>query len=354
MKTHLLKILFFIILFSVTNNNYAQLTITEAHQDCECFGDCTGNIDITASGGTPPYFYSIDNGVTFKSNGLFENICAETYYIIAKDNNGFDTSIVIVITEPDPRIITDSISNSTNSVCNGYIEIDVTGGSNSYTYYWNTGGGYNFIENLCAGLYEVIVDDLSCAAVQDSFYIENTYDSSYTFIDTISVTIDTCVFNTALPVDSAFIYNFKILSSDSAVLYWEFWQAGSSIFLNVRTTYTNGTNLIYLEINCTNKSTSIYDFYGVFKSTGTDVNEIANITSVSIYPNPVTDYLNIKLNSKDKGLAKLYLLDITGKVIISKNFKNEIQLDIHKMNKGVYLIKIDNNSSIITRMIIIE
>jgi hypothetical protein len=48
---------------------------------------CDGNIIITASNGTPPYQYSVDNGVTFTSNsGLFTGKCPGTYSLQIKDS----------------------------------------------------------------------------------------------------------------------------------------------------------------------------------------------------------------------------------------------------------------------------
>ncbi len=50
-------------------------------------GECDGSLEITASGGTAPYTYSID-GITFQSSNLFENLCAQCYDIIVKDISG--------------------------------------------------------------------------------------------------------------------------------------------------------------------------------------------------------------------------------------------------------------------------
>ena len=59
-------------------------------------GACDGELDISVSGGTGPYEYSID-GVTFQSSNLFENLCVGCYSIVVKDsldNTGFATGCV--------------------------------------------------------------------------------------------------------------------------------------------------------------------------------------------------------------------------------------------------------------------
>ncbi len=47
-----------------------------------------GTITINASGGTPPYQYSIDDGLTFTSNEFFEELDTGVYNIVVIDSNG--------------------------------------------------------------------------------------------------------------------------------------------------------------------------------------------------------------------------------------------------------------------------
>jgi hypothetical protein len=59
-------------------------------------GACDGALEVTASGGTGPYGYSI-NGTTFQSSNLFEDLCADCYTIVVRDsldNLGFAPACV--------------------------------------------------------------------------------------------------------------------------------------------------------------------------------------------------------------------------------------------------------------------
>lgn len=65
--------------------------------DVQCFNTSTGQIVITASGGTVPYTYSIDNGANYSSpvpTGTFNNLPIGTYKIRVKDASGCESRFV--------------------------------------------------------------------------------------------------------------------------------------------------------------------------------------------------------------------------------------------------------------------
>jgi hypothetical protein len=51
-------------------------------------GQANGSITASATGGTAPYTYSRDGGVSFQSSATFSNLAAGNYTIIARDANG--------------------------------------------------------------------------------------------------------------------------------------------------------------------------------------------------------------------------------------------------------------------------
>lgn len=73
------------------------ITTTSAKNDVQCFNTNTGQIVITASGGTGPYAYSINNGANYSSpvpTGTFNNLSAGIYKIRVKDANGCESKSV--------------------------------------------------------------------------------------------------------------------------------------------------------------------------------------------------------------------------------------------------------------------
>jgi len=65
-----------------------------------------------------------------------------------------------------------------------------------------------------------------------------------------------------------------------------------------------------------------------------DINEGKSIT---IYPNPVKDILNLKTQEK---ILKVEIISLEGKKIVSKNMTGEMKLDLKSLSKGIYLIQI--------------
>ncbi|MBL4578696.1 MAG: gliding motility-associated C-terminal domain-containing protein, partial [Flavobacteriales bacterium] len=121
---------------------------------------CDGSATVMAGGGTTPYTYSWTNGQTTTSAS---GLCAGPNNVNITDGNGCSTSASVIISEPNPLVITDSIINPT---CNGYsdgaIYLNVTGGTPFYSYGWfpNVGNG-PIVTNLAVDTLAVTVTDIN-------------------------------------------------------------------------------------------------------------------------------------------------------------------------------------------------
>jgi gliding motility-associated-like protein len=85
---------------------------------------CEGNdggITVTAAGGTAPYQYSIDNGVTFQAAGVFTNAVNATYSgnIKVKDANGCTATANSVTVGQDNNLTLDILVNPDTTICQG-------------------------------------------------------------------------------------------------------------------------------------------------------------------------------------------------------------------------------------------
>ena len=156
-----------------SNNSLSTLSITTSQTDLTCNGVCSGEISISASGGTTPYQYSIDNGSTFSTSNTFNNLCAGTYSIVVTDNLGAQATSSVTLSEPNPLSLTLSATNpSCNGTCDGMINSIPYGGTSPYTYSWSNGSGNSpFGTNLCEGTYTLTVTDGNNCTIDTSINI---------------------------------------------------------------------------------------------------------------------------------------------------------------------------------------
>jgi gliding motility-associated-like protein len=118
----------------------SDITISAAAQNPLCYGD-NGSITLTASGGTPVYQYSFDNGVTYQSSNS-KALPFGTYRVKVKDSRGCEkTNPTNPINLVQPNAIS-STFEVTNVNCwgssDGSLKVIATGGnSTSYSYLWN-------------------------------------------------------------------------------------------------------------------------------------------------------------------------------------------------------------------------
>ncbi|MBI5914367.1 MAG: PKD domain-containing protein, partial [Bacteroidetes bacterium] len=82
----------------------AELTATLEAVDVLCFGDATGVITVTASGGTPPFEFST-NGIDFQTDPALGNLPAGDYDVVVRDSRGCTITLPATINEPPPLIV---------------------------------------------------------------------------------------------------------------------------------------------------------------------------------------------------------------------------------------------------------
>jgi len=80
----------------------------------------------------------------------------------------------------------------------------------------------------------------------------------------------------------------------------------------------------------------------------------------NIYPQPASDMINIDLSVKHTGNIEIQLIDMKGQICIARSMQiikgsQHINLDVHELSKGLYLMKFDalDSGNIITKKIMI-
>ncbi|MCF8247682.1 MAG: gliding motility-associated C-terminal domain-containing protein [Saprospiraceae bacterium] len=82
----------------------AELTATLEAVDVICFGDETGVITVTATGGTPPFEYS-SNGTDFQTDPALINLAGGNYDVVVRDSRGCTITLPATINQPPPIIV---------------------------------------------------------------------------------------------------------------------------------------------------------------------------------------------------------------------------------------------------------
>jgi SprB repeat len=129
------------------------LDITATSTDVGCYGECTGSMTATVTGGTAPYMYYPAQTLT--------DLCAGAHTITVTDANGCTQSITKTITQPSAPLTAFSTATSTAcGSCNGTVSATASGGTPPYTY-WPS----QSLTGLCAGFHSISVTDANgCTA----------------------------------------------------------------------------------------------------------------------------------------------------------------------------------------------
>ncbi|HEU4789129.1 MAG TPA: hypothetical protein VFS71_05550, partial [Flavobacterium sp.] len=106
-----------ILTVTITQPTSLFCTVTATNIDCHS----NGSINVTATGGTPSYQYSVSpSAVIYQASNVFENIPAGNYQVTVRDTNGclFMTTVVLAsINTPLPTATAQNLNN-TSTVAN--------------------------------------------------------------------------------------------------------------------------------------------------------------------------------------------------------------------------------------------
>jgi hypothetical protein len=114
-------------------------------------------------------------------------------------------------------------------------------------------------------------------------------------------------------------------------------------------TYATLKGFIDIPLPVQNDSNSRYTLY-VYGSVGCIENTLEN--SISVFPNPANDLLNIATSSTPKITAQLF--DVNGKLQIEQVVDANATMSLKALSRGVYVLKLNNNTQHFTRKIVVE
>jgi hypothetical protein len=166
----------------VVSQPAAALSATATQTNVACYGNATGAITVTPSGGTSPYSYNWGGGITTQNR---TNLSAGTYSVTITDANGCSTTLTKTITQPSALTLSTAITKaSCPGVSDGAIALTISGGTTSYTVAWTGPNSYTATATnptgLAAGTYAVTVTDANGCTATATVVVGNTNPSPVT------------------------------------------------------------------------------------------------------------------------------------------------------------------------------
>lgn len=141
----------------------SDLSATTTSTNIKCFGENTGSITLTTSGGSPGYgvIWSGPNGFTSTQNSL-TNLFAGTYATTVTDNAGCSKTLSVSIQQPSTALAL-TLPPVADTICfsakNGTATVIPAGGTSPYSYLWDGGQTTQTATGLSSANYNVTVTD---------------------------------------------------------------------------------------------------------------------------------------------------------------------------------------------------
>lgn len=211
-------------LLSDTLTEPTELVLTEINTDSTTCNAANGLIEVSATGGTPVYTYSIVQNVSPQSSGIFSLLGSGNYTVLVADQNGCLDSLTSII-DANPSIdLTIGAVNNVSCVgsTDGIASVLASVGPSPYTYYLENGTPQDFsvFSNFSPGTYTIFGADANGCI--DS--IEVTIAEPSPLISQVDPTAEVCVGNSVELLASAsggtgpYSYNWIGLTGNPATV----------------------------------------------------------------------------------------------------------------------------------------
>lgn len=286
---------------------------------------CTGDSVVLSSSQTTGNVWSPNmettQDITVMNSG--------SYSVTYTDANGCSaTSSTTTVSSSAAPAPTVQVTGAT-ALCPG--ETVTLTASPADTYLWSPGGETTqSITVNAAGVYFVTVTNADPC--------NGTGPSTPTTVTTL--TAPTAAFNYSWNNQ---LVEFSNSSAGGTVYAWDFGDFSQSTAQNPSHLYTtNGTYTVTLVVTnangCSDTTTSVVQFF-------VGIEEQAVLSSMTLYPNPANETLNMSINLNDGADVAVLAYDMSGKVIVNENHdmaagQNTLQYNVSEWSNGIYFFQV--------------
>jgi hypothetical protein len=307
------------------------LVVSEQIINPVCFGDTDGQIDVTITGGTPPFNYLWDNGQISQD---LVNLGIGTYEVTIQDSSGCTLAKSYQISSPSAITTSVTVMGETcYGEDDGVIKLNTNGGWGAYEYNWSNGAIGPENQDLAPGSYDVtITDTYGCSDEQNGILIQagSQVIAGYT-VPTSTVYLD----------DGGSL-QFTNISVGGAQYVWDFGNGQSSTLTNPLYTFNAPGNydvkLTAINGVCSNTSSNMI---AVSASVG-----IAGIDSqvFGFDAFEADGLLNLNFGSSSINNVDIQIHNMLGQLVFSysdlKVVNQHIALTVKDFRSGVYIVRV--------------
>lgn len=315
-----------------------------------------GSIDLTVSGGTAPYTYKWNAGVTTQdisaaSPGL--------YTVTVTDAAGCSAmTSVYVGHKNNPLILTSSHIDATmGGGMDGSVNLSVIGGTGPYTFMWSNGATTEDLTGVTAGTYTVTVMDAMGKQAMTSVMVGERgmpLTLSIAHQDVMRAggygSIDLSIMGGVAPY--SILWNAGSRNEDLP-------QVTPGMYMVTVTDATGATATASVNVAGFGMP-AIAGRKGGEPGREISLNPVKEAGLVA-YPNPVVDRATVSFNLTEAGQYTLDLFDIRGakvKTIASGKGRQDEQLSVEmaapNQAKGVYLLRLVTDKQVLTKRILFK
>tara|TARA_B100001758_G_scaffold247877_1_gene267996 strand:- start:4730 stop:9613 length:4884 start_codon:yes stop_codon:yes gene_type:complete len=331
----------------VTTQTIAPAITTNAQIDMSsivnvlCNGSATGYLEVLNPNPDTSYTYYWQdlNGDTISIADTAANLSAGTYILYEDYNNtqGCTTTDTVIVTEGAAIVLSSVITDlSCNSDPTGSISVSqITGGTQPYSYLWNTGATTNSVNNLSAGIYTLNITDSNGCQQLNTFEVTEP--------DALAITVDN---STSFVLEVGSIsggtpsYNYSWIDENGTVV-----ETNSTFIVVNYGTY-------YLEVEDANGCVGLSSGFAFTATSQVDL--LADMV-LNIYPNPFNKETTIDFGREIKE-ATIRMVDVFGKTVEIHEIKSKDKHVITRGDKasGIYFIEIEIGKEKLFNKIVID